>query len=167
LPLLLAAAAAPLMAAGPAAGQKIARSPGPQSVSVTVYRAPYRSASEAINLAWLNGYALVSETRRITIPAGETDIRFEGVSGSILPESAIVTGLPMGVVEKNQDALLLSPGSLIDASLGKKVHLRRTSRATGKAVEVDAIVRSGPDGGVVIETEGKVEALRCSGLPEA
>jgi hypothetical protein len=163
---LLLAASATILAAPPAAAQKIARSAGPQSVSVTVYRAPYRSASEAINLGWLNGYALVSETRRVVIPAGETDIRFEGVSGGILPESAIVTGLPSGVVEKNQDALLLSPGSLVDASLGKKVHLRRTSRTTGKAVEMDAIVRSGPAGAVVIETEGKVEALRCSGLAE-
>src|SRR3712207_8448528 len=52
----------------------------------------------------LNGYALITETRRVSIPAGESDIRFEGVAGGILPETAILGGLPAGGVEKNQDA---------------------------------------------------------------
>ena len=165
--LLAAAGVAGVAGAGaPAWAQQIARSPGPQSVAVTVYRAPYRSASEAIDLRWLNGYALVTERRRVTIPAGESDIRFEGVSGGILPESAIVTGLPSGVVEKNQDAWLLSPASLISATLGKRVHLKRTSKVTGKVREMEAVVRSGPDGAVVIETADGVEALRCGGLSE-
>jgi hypothetical protein len=150
----------------PAAAQTIATSPAPQQVGVTVYRAPQRPASEPMNLNWLNGFALITETRRVSIPAGEADIRFEGVAGGILPESAIVTGLPGGVVEKNQDAYLLSPGSLIDASLGKRVHLRRTSRATGEVREVEAVVRSSAQGGVVLETEAGVEALRCTGLAE-
>ena len=58
-----------------------------------------------MNLRSLRGFALVTETRRVTIPAGDGVIRFEGVAGGILPESAIVTGLPDGVVEKNQDAV--------------------------------------------------------------
>lgn len=165
--LLAAVGAAGVAGAGaPVRAQQIARSPGPQSVAVTVYRAPYRPASEAIDLRWLNGYALVTERRRVTVPAGETDIRFEGVSGGILPESAIVTGLPSGVVEKNQDAWLLSPASLISATLGKRVHLKRTSKATGKVREMEAVVRSGPEGAVVIETADGVEALRCSGVSE-
>lgn len=152
--------------AAPAAAQKVARSAGPQSVAVTVYRAPGRGADSAMDLRWLNGFALVTETRRVSVPAGESDLRFEGVAGGILPESAIVSGLPQGVVEKNQDAWLLSPGSLLDASLGKRVHLRRTSRATGKVSETEAVVRSGPAGAVVIETPDGIESLRCDGLPE-
>lgn len=152
--------------AAPAAAQKVARSAGPQSVAVTVYRAPGRAADSAMDLRWLNGFALVTETRRVSIPAGESDLRFEGVAGGILPESAIVSGLPTGVVEKNQDAWLLSPGSLLDASLGKRVHLRRTSPATGKVRQTEAVVRSGPAGAVVIETPEGVESLRCDGLPE-
>jgi hypothetical protein len=155
-----------MLAAAPAATQTIATSRGPDQVGVTVYRAPFRPPSERINLQWLNGFALITETRRVSIPAGEVDIRFEGVAGGILPESAIVTGLPSGVVEKNQDAYLLSPGSLIDASLGRRVHLRRTSRATGAVREVEAVVRSSAQGGVVLETEAGVEALRCTGLAE-
>ena len=155
-----------LASATAATAQQIVPSVGPASVDVTVYRAPYRGASEPMNLQWLNGYALISETRRLRIPAGESDIRFEGVAAGILPESAIVTGLPVGVVEKNQDALLLSPGSLLDASLGRRVHLRRTSRATGAVRDVEAVIRSAENGAVVLQTEAGVETLRCTGLPE-
>ncbi|HEX8574623.1 MAG TPA: hypothetical protein VF759_17930 [Allosphingosinicella sp.] len=158
--LLLAAAA------GPAAAQQVARSAGPQSVAVTVYRAPGRGPGDGMDLRWLNGFALVTETRRVSIPAGESDVRFEGVAGGILPESAIVAGFPQGVREKNQDAFLLSPASLLDASLGRRVRLRRTSPATGAVREMDAVVRSGPAGAVVIETPDGIESLRCDGLPE-
>jgi hypothetical protein len=156
-----------LLAAAPACwAQSIATSPAPRSVAVTVYRAPGRGADQPLNLQWLNGFALVTETRRISIPAGESDLRFEGVAGGILPESAIVTGLPQGVVEKNQDAWLLSPASLLDASLGRRVHLRRTSLATGAVRETPAVVRSGADGAVILETPEGIESLRCDGLPE-
>jgi hypothetical protein len=153
-------------APGPARAVTLAVSPGPQAASVTVYRAPGRSASEPINLQWLNGYALVTETRRIVVPAGESELRFEGVAGGILPQSAILSGLPGYVVEKNQDAWLLSPASLLDASLGRRVHLTRTWRRTGQVREQEAVVRSGPEGAVVIETPDGIEALRCDGLPE-
>ena len=149
-----------------AAAQTIPTSPGPDSVDVTVYRDPNRAAGEPLNLNWLNGFALISETRTITIPAGESDMRFEGVAGGIIPESAIVTDLPAGVIEKNQDAWLLSPASLLDASLGRRVHIRRTSLATGEVTETDAVVRSGAEGAVVLETQAGIEALRCTGLPE-
>jgi hypothetical protein len=158
--------AALLAAASPAAGQQIARSPGPDAVGVTVYRAPDRPAGQRMQLGWLGGYALISETRRVTVPAGESQLRFEGVSGGILPETAIVTGFPADVIEKNQDAKLLSPGSLLDAALGKRVHLRRTSRATGEVRETEAVVRSGEGGAVVLQTAEGYEALRCTGLPE-
>jgi hypothetical protein len=119
-----------------------------------------------MNLSWLNGYALIAETRRIVVPAGDAEIRFEGVAGGILPESAIVTGLPDGVVEKNQDAWLLSPASLVDRSLGRRVHIRRTSTATGAVTEHEAVIRSGPAGAVVLQTAEGFEALRCTGLSE-
>src|SRR5687768_14986203 len=66
-----------------AAAQAITASPGPDSVAVTVYRDPNRG-NRAFNLDWLNGYALISETRRVSLPAGETELRFEGVAGGII-----------------------------------------------------------------------------------
>src|SRR5436853_919043 len=114
----------------PAFAQGIVTSARPDRVAVTVYRDPNRPAAQAPNIQWLNGVALISETRRVTIPAGTTDLRFEGVAGGIIPQSAIVTGLPEGFIERNRDAYLLSPATLLDRSLGRRVHLRRTSRAT-------------------------------------
>ncbi len=155
------------MAGGAAQAQTVATSARPDRVAVTVYRDPNRPPEQAPNLRWLNGYALISETRRISLPAGETEIRFEGVAGGIIPQSAIVTGLPEGLIERNRDAYLLSPATLLDRSLGRRVHLRRTSRATGAVREHEAIVRSGAAGAVVLETADGFEALRCTGLAEA
>jgi len=151
--------------AAPAAAQPAVVSPAPESVSVTVYRNPHRGPGGEWNSQWLEGFALISETRTIRLPEGQSVIRFEGVAGGIIPASAIVKGLPSGVDEKNRDARLLSPGTLVDSALGRRVHLRRTDRATGKVTETEAVIRSGPDG-VVLQTPVGFEALRCTGLPE-
>lgn len=145
------------------AGQTIIVSPKPDKVAVTVYRDP--NGQGAMELSWLGGFALVTETRHVVLPAGEVDLRFEGVAGGLIPQSAVVSGLGDGVTEKNRDAKLLSPGTLIDAYLGQRVHLRRTSKATGKVTEQEAIVRASGSG-VVVQTEAGIEALRCTGLKE-
>ncbi|RJF94132.1 DUF4139 domain-containing protein [Sphingomonas cavernae] len=144
-------------------------SPGPDAVSVSIYRAPHRGADEAMDLDWLQGFALVTETRRVSIPAGEGAIRFEGVAGGILPESAIVTGLPEGVFEKNQDSNLLSYAALASGTLGRPVTIRRTDRATGKVTVSDAVLRSAGTGGgaIIIQSAAGFEAVSCSGLSEA
>lgn len=153
-------------AAAPAMAQGVVTSTAPDSLSVSAFRDPGRGAGGEIDLDSLNGFALISEQRTIDLPAGESVLRFEGVAEGMVAVSAIVTGLPGGVVQKNRDAALLSPASLLDGSLGNRVHLRRTSRATGKVTEEDAFIRSGPDGAVVLRTAAGYEALRCSGLPE-
>lgn len=134
-------------------------------VSVTIYRDPHRREGE-MERDWPGGYALISETRTIVIPAGESTIRFEGVAEGMLPETAIITGLPKAVREKNRDARLISPSGLVDAYLKRSVHVRRTDRRTGKVREQDAIIQAGPDGGVILKTAEGFEALGCSGLPE-
>lgn len=154
-----------LLLAAPLAAQTVT-SAAPESVSVTIYRSPERSADDAIQLNWLRGYALVTEQRRVTIPAGTATLRFEGVAGGILAESAIVTGLPAGVSEKNLDADLLSPRSLYDRSLNRPVSIRRTY-PDGRIVTEPAVIRSAAEGTMVVQTRDGIEALQCSGLPEA
>ncbi len=153
---------APLLAVA----QPLVTSTAPHATSVTIYRDPGRSGGGALELQDLRGFALITETRRIKLPAGEATLRFEGVADGIMAKSAIIVGLPGGVVEKNRDARLLSPGALVAASIGKEVTLRRTSKATGKTEERRMVVRSGPDG-ILLEDKNGVEALQCSGLPEA
>jgi hypothetical protein len=142
--------------------QQVVVSPNPTRVAVTVYRSP---SDGDMSLDWLDGFAMVSETRHVSLPAGTSELRFEGVAGGLIPQSAIVSGLGDAVSEKNRDAKLLSPGTLLDAFLGRRVQLRRTSLATGAVREQEAVVRASGDG-VVIETEGGIEALRCTGLAE-
>lgn len=149
----------------PATAQQIVRSDGPESVSLTVYRASGRG-EQPINANWPAGYALITETRTVRIPAGESLVRFEGVAEGMFPESAIVTGLPQGVKEKNRDARLLSPTGLVDAYLKRAVTITRTDKATGKAVSSEAMIMAGPNGGVILQTDEGYEALRCTGLPE-
>ena len=149
----------------PAAAQDVVTSDAPEATSITIYRDPGRGGDDVINRNWLNGFALVTETRTIAIPAGTAVIRFEGVSGGILSESAIVTGLPSDVTEKNLDADLLSPRSLYDRSLGRRVTIRRTD-ASGRMREAQAVIRSGANGAAMLETADGFEAVRCSGLNE-
>jgi hypothetical protein len=137
----------------------------PSDLSVTIYRAPYRD-SGSIDVDDPAGFALVSETRLVHLPAGVSRLRFEGVADGIEPASAIVTGLPGGVIEKNRDAKLLSPSALLDSAVGKPVELLRSNRKTGKTERVPGTLLSDAGGGVVFQTAQGIEALRCSGLPE-
>lgn len=164
---ILAAILAAATGFAPAAAQQLVVSDRPEQVSVTIYRAPGRSPDDAIDRGSPDGYALITETRTVRIPAGAATIRFEGVAGGIFSESAIVAGLPDGVREKNLDADILSPRSLYDRALGRRVLLRRTNPATGRVVEEQGVIRSSKRGGMVLTTAAGVEALHCSGLPEA
>src|SRR3546814_6082246 len=89
----------------PAAAEDVVAS-APSALSVTVYRAPDRDAG-SIDLDDLGGFALISETRTVHLPAGVTRLRFEGVADGIDAATAILTGLPGAVIEKNRDAALL------------------------------------------------------------
>lgn len=156
--------------AAPAAAQddaSVVVSAAPERVAVTLYRDPDRPADRAMQRAWLQGYALVTETRTVAIPAGRATIRFEGVAAGLFPESALVTGLPAGVREKNLDADLLSPGSLYARSLGRPVVLRRTDPRTGAVREEAAVIRSGPDGAAIVQTRDGFEAATCGPLQDS
>ncbi len=141
-------------------------SAAPEAVTVTIYRdRPGVTRDVTDPNAEAQGVALITETRTIDVPAGASKVSFRGVADGIVPETAKIEGLPGGVVEYNFDYDLLSPGSLISRSVGKTVHLVRTDRKTGRQTDQVAIIRSGPDG-VMLEIDGKLEALRCSGAPE-
>jgi hypothetical protein len=150
--------AAPVVARDVLAGK-------PSALSVTVYRAPDRGGG-AIDLDDLGGFALVSETRTVHLPAGVSRLRFAGVADGIEPASAIVTGFAQGIIEKNRAGKLLSPATLAEAAVGKSVTLLRTDKKTGKSTRVPGTLVSTAEGGVVFQTAEGVEALRCSGLPE-
>jgi len=159
---LLVLAAMPVAAAAQAARTVI--SSAPDRVALTLYRAA--NARGEIDHADPRGFAMVTETRKVHLPRGRAELRFEGVAEGIVPVSAVIEGLPGGTIEKNRDARLLSPASLIDGTLGRQVTITRTDKATGRRVSEDATIVAGPQSGVVLRTATGIETLRCSGLPE-
>lgn len=122
-------------------------------------------APDAVRVTLYGNLVMVSETRTIDLPADTSKIVFLGVADAIVPQTAAIEGLPAAIIESNFDYDLLTPGAVIAKSQGERVRLVRTDSATGRTLEREAIVRSGPQG-VVLEIDGKIEALGCSGLDE-
>lgn len=150
------------MLAAPAVARAQVVSEGAEAVSIVVYpggdpRTPGRDLGE--------GLVMVTETRTIDLPAGPSRVSFRGVAEGIVAQTVAVEGLPGGVKEQNFDYQLLSPGSLLANSDGRNVTLVRTNRATGKVVQERARVVSSKSG-VLLDIDGRIEALRCSALPE-
>jgi hypothetical protein len=167
-PMALAQAAAPVAVAEPA----LAVSSGPEAVSVVIYRDRpvntvelMRRSQQSWSRLDREGLALIVETRTIDLPAGEAVIRFEGVAGGIVGQSAVLEGLPAGVIERNTDFDLLTPGSLFERSIGETVRVVRINPVTGDAEEHAAVIRAGANG-PVLEVDGGIEALSCSGLTQ-
>src|SRR5579862_719383 len=118
----------------------------PLERSVTIYRAPLLASGpidipDTLDLDSLVGFALITETREIELPAGESRLRFEGVANQIEPETALISGLPVDIVEKNQDARVLSPAELIATAVGRNVVLVRTHPKTGQTTRTSGVIR--------------------------
>ncbi len=148
-----------MVIAAPVAAQTIVISDAPKTVSVSLYRNPDRGENDAIDLEYLQGFALISETREVDLPPGKVVIRFEGVASGIQPETAIVTGTD--VAEKNRDRMLLSQRGLLDAFTGQRVTIKRTNPKTGKVTEENGTIRSGSDR-LILQTKDGFEALYCN-----
>ena len=164
--LILAVGAFLALHAVPAFAREAVEASAPSALAVTLYRDPSRGPDEEMDRDWPRGFAMITETRQVTLPAGESTVRFSGVAEGMVAVSAIVTGLPGGTIEKNRNADLLSPAALVDGTLGNRVTITRTNPATGEAASESAVVRTRADGGLVLQTAEGFEAVRCSGLPE-
>jgi hypothetical protein len=151
-----------LLAGAPALAQSQVVSERAEQSVLTIYQ------SADFDVQYFDGWdglALVTEWRTIDLPAGESRIGFRGVAEGMIPQTAAIDGLPAQVVERNQDYDLLSPGSLVARSLGQPITRIRTNARTGQVTEEKAILRSGPNG-VILEVDGRFEALGCGGEPE-
>ena len=144
----------------------------PDTATVVIYRdqpvdtvALMAQSRQPWNRLDREGLALIVETRTVDLPAGEGIIRFRGLATGVVPQSAVLEGLPAHVVERNADFDLLSSASLMEKSVGEVVRVVRTNPATGEQVEKAAVIRAGAQG-TVLEVDGRFEALDCSGQTE-
>lgn len=123
-------------------------SSGQGDVSVTIY----------------SDMALVEDVRTVNVPAGTSKQEFPDVSASIRPETVTLTGDGIEIAEQNFDYDLLSPAKLMEKAEGQTITIVRKDPITGVAkpeqVKVLAV-----NGGVVMESDGKIEVLRDDGTP--
>ena len=155
-----------LLAPSALSARDVVEAAAPSNIAVTVYRDPSRGAGDEMNVNWPQGFAMISETRQVTLPPGQSTVRFTGVAEGMVAVSAIVTGLPGGTIEKNRNADLLSPAALVNGMLGNRITVTRTNPASGAELSEEGIVRTRADGGLVLQTAQGFEAVRCAGLPE-
>ena len=112
------------------------------------------------------GLAVVSETRTVDLPAGRSRVSFRGVADGMVPQTAAIEGVDGGLIERNYDFDLLSPGALVQKAVDGPARLVRTNPKTGAVSEFPVTLRSAPEGIVLQHPDGSTEALGCSGQPE-
>jgi hypothetical protein len=104
--------------------------------------------------------ALVKDQRNLSIPKGEHDVEFMGVSGQIKPETALLRSTKhsgsIRVLEQNFDYDLLTPQKLLEKSLGKTIQIATMNPATGSEVIQSAKVLA-TNNGLIVEIVGKIE----------
>lgn len=112
-----------------------------QSVSVTIYN---------------KNLALIKDRRSIVLPAGLHTLAFREVSAKIKPETALVNGGNLTVLEQNFEYDLLTPQSLLHKYVGREVTMNRLHPVTGEEQSVQAKVLSAGNG-VVLQVGNRIE----------
>ncbi|MCG3115045.1 MAG: DUF4139 domain-containing protein [Candidatus Manganitrophus sp. SA1] len=108
---------------------------GPGGEAAGPREKPHEQAShaddqEALSVTVYNSnLGLVKETRRLTLPAGITELKFSDVAAQIMPQTVHILSLTdpagLGVLEQNYEYDLLSPQKLLDKFVGKEIKVLR------------------------------------------
>ncbi len=105
----------------------------------------------AIELTVYNSnIALVKDTRQVTLPAGEGELRFMDVASSINPVTVSARSLnfpnDFSILDQNYEYDLISESRLLDKYVGKKLKILRWDETLTKREEVEATLLSNNDG---------------------
>jgi len=100
--------------------------------------------------------ALINDRRRVTLPAGQSRLVFEAVSPAMKPESVLLRGDGLRVLEQSFLLNLLGPRSLLEASVGRQVHLVKVHPQTGEETLVPATLLSVTNG-MVLQVDERFE----------
>jgi hypothetical protein len=102
--------------------------------------------------------ALVKDRRRVDLAGGTERLAFVDVSAMIRPETALLTGGGVRVVEQNFDYDLLTPAKLMEKAVGQKVRFIVTNPQTGAETEEQGTILSVAEG-VVARIGDRIEIL--------
>ena len=116
-----------------------------KTVSITVYN---------------QNFGLVREVRELpTLGSGKVELEFRDVAANIQPETVSIKSLGAGggvsVLEQNYRFDLLSPQTLLEKYVGKKVRAYRYHEQTGKEEVVDADLLS-IEGGQILKFNNEI-----------
>lgn len=91
--------------------------------------------SEDISISiYNNDLALVRDMRHVELKKGINEVAFEGVASQLKPESVLIMGDSVNVLEQNYDYALLTPYNITEKFVGKDVKTVRINPATGEQV---------------------------------
>jgi hypothetical protein len=116
-----------------------------QQVSITVYN---------------QNFALVREVRNVKLGQGLVSLEFRDVSAHIQPQTVHIKALDdetaVSVLEQNFRYDLLTPATLLDKYVGKRVRVYRMNDKLGREEGFDADVLSVEQGKPVLRVQGEV-----------
>jgi hypothetical protein len=97
-----------------------------------------------------NGFGVVRDERRLTLPVGDVELRFMEVASAIQPETVQIDPLTAGgqlaVREQNYEYDLLSPAKLLEKYVGKTLTLIQRNDYKNARIPVAATLLSFNDG---------------------
>ncbi|MBR2300063.1 MAG: DUF4139 domain-containing protein [Alphaproteobacteria bacterium] len=81
-----------------------------------------------------NDLALVRDVRSIDFKQGLNDVAFVGVASELKPESVLIMGERINVLEQNYDYALLTPYNITEKFVGQNVKTVRVNPQTGEQI---------------------------------
>lgn len=128
----------------------------PQSAAAQELRLTAENRRSLVLTVYNQDLGLVSETRHVDLPAGETLLAIEDVSGQLQPETVLLAAPGMHVIEQSLAGDLLTPQRLLEASLGQVVQIIRTAPDGSQRVEEGRVLSLA--GGLVVQIGNRIEA---------
>lgn len=132
----------------------------PLASSVLAAPAEYTSTlddQQGVSVAIYNqNLALIKDRRTLTLPEGRNVLAFREVSAKIKPETALLGGTGLSVLEQNFEFDLLTPQALLQKYVGKEVTVVKSHPTTGEESREKGKVLSARNG-VVLQMADHIE----------
>ena len=160
-PLTCAAIACALFVASAGAQPPATRADARPAVAAAPERRSTLDDQQAVAVTIYNDeLALVKDTRKVSLDAGENRIALRDVSARMRPETAQLRSLSQpgafDLLEQNFDFDLLTPEKLLEKYVGRSVRIVKTNPTTGaETVETAQVLAA--TGGVVLRIGDRIE----------
>lgn len=117
---------------------------------------PARASSVQLSI-YNNNLAFVRDTRRADLQKGANRLAFVGVSSQIRPETAMLWGGGIQVIEQNYNYNLINPLNILEGYVGKTVKTALYNEKTGETVYDQAEVLDASMGKPVLKFSYGIE----------